>query len=152
MSSDLWHVCMFFRLHLGLSLAAHPGEITEWYLNPEEGLHRENTCFVAFTAAQLYTRLKVCVRCPSVQGLMSHKMWGKSLGHDSFSLVGELQALIHAVNRLAHAYPQLLSQIDCEVHRREVELAQTFVQHHSELDLPDKLRAELTELADPRGR
>ena len=80
---------------------------------------------------------------------MCYKMWGKSLGHESFSLVGELQALIRAVNRLSHAYPLLLSQIDCEVHRREIELAQTFVQDHSELDLPDKLRAELTKLAGP---
>ena len=76
-------------------------------------------------------------------------MWGKSLGHDSFSLVGELQALVHAVNRFSHEYPLLLSQLACEVHRREIELAQTFVEHHSELDLPDKLRTELTKLTGP---
>lgn len=60
-TSELWLVFKFFRLHIGMAVATAYHEVPEWYYNPSEGVHRRSASVNAHFASTLYTRLKVRV-------------------------------------------------------------------------------------------
>lgn len=58
-TDELWHICLFFRLHLGMAVAVEKHAVSEWYYNPADGVHQKNYNVNAHYASELYLRLQV---------------------------------------------------------------------------------------------
>ncbi|KZV62305.1 hypothetical protein PENSPDRAFT_670448 [Peniophora sp. CONT] len=128
MTDELWIIFRWFRIHLGLAVAANKSDVVEWYHNKEDRLHGSHPTVEAHFAAELYLRLE---------------RWELlSMGEDP-ALIGELQALIAGINGLRDTNREFLDGLQGEVSRREIDLVCVYLREHPSVGIPQRLRADI---------
>ncbi|VDC05064.1 unnamed protein product [Peniophora sp. CBMAI 1063] len=127
-STALWRIFAFFRIHLAMAPVSRPEDAIEWYHNPDEGLAQPSLSLDAHVAAELYMRLK---------------RWDKMSMTRSPALIDELQALIAGINAIGDSEDEYRALLRTEVHHRELELVAIFLREHPSAAIPLALQEEL---------